>query len=309
MKHLTFPKPLLSGQTIVICNTSSHVPVSLQARFELVVKDLRTRGFQVIVDKWCLRAATAQEQAAALMWYLTDDKVSAIMPPWGGELAMAMLPHLDFEHLNNSLPKWLIGFSDISTLAVALSTLSGWATCHTTNLMQLNLAQPDLLTSRIFHNLSQSHFEQFSSEWAEEELMDWVNNTNDVFHLTKPTRWYTLTHENEFEISGRLIGGCLDTLHLNCHTGFFDLVNWQEKFKQDGTILYLENAELNSSQVHRALLSLKLSGLLNGLSGLILGRDYANGLSIKSRMNIRKYLRIYRILFYSMQILVILLLT
>lgn len=281
MKQLTFPKPLSPGQTIVVCNTSSHVPISLHPRFERVIKDLKTRGFHVIVDKWCLQLATAQEQAEALMRYLTDDKVSAIMPPWGGDLAMSMLPHVDFEQLSHSRPKWLIGFSDVSTLAVALSTLSAWATVHSSNLMQLNLAQPDLLTKCVFNHLSQLNFEQVSSQFAEEKSMSWLKNTNDIFHLTKPTRWYTLEHDNEFELSGRLIGGCLDTLHLSCHTGFFALANWKEKCKRDGTILYLENAELNSSQVHRALLSLKLSGLLDGLSGLILGRDNANGLSIK----------------------------
>ena len=281
MSGVFFPKPLVSGKKIAVCNVSSHVPESLHARFELVIADLRTRGFEVVIDKYSLIHATSEQKARAFQSYLQDDTVVAIMPPWGGDIAMEMLTHINFEILKEVEPKWLIGFSDVSTVAMALLSLLGWASCHTSNLMQLNLAQNDPLTKNTFEYLSQMQFEQESSEWAESALMDWVNHPDDTFKLTQETNWYSLSDKSSCHFTGRLIGGCLDTLHLLCCTRYFELTVLKNTHAKDGVILYLENAELTESQVYRALLLMRMSGMLDGLKGVIFGRDYKNSLDIR----------------------------
>ncbi len=54
----------------------------------------------------------------SLMSYLTDPDIKAVMPPWGGDLAMELLDLIDFDLLSRSKPKWFVGFSDLSTLSL-----------------------------------------------------------------------------------------------------------------------------------------------------------------------------------------------
>ena len=60
------------------------------------------------------------------------------MPPMGGELAMEILPLLDFGAIKNAKPKWLVGYSDVSTIACALTAKCNWATVdNKSNVQQL----------------------------------------------------------------------------------------------------------------------------------------------------------------------------
>ena len=59
---------------------------------------------------------------------LTDPGIRAVIPPWGGELAVELLPHLDLRAIA-STPSWLVGFSDISTLLLAITSATGMARC------------------------------------------------------------------------------------------------------------------------------------------------------------------------------------
>jgi muramoyltetrapeptide carboxypeptidase LdcA involved in peptidoglycan recycling len=64
-------------------------------------------------------SAPPAQRAHGLMRFLTDPAVSAIMPPWGGELAIELLRLIDFEALRSVSPRWLLGYSDLSTLVTA----------------------------------------------------------------------------------------------------------------------------------------------------------------------------------------------
>jgi muramoyltetrapeptide carboxypeptidase LdcA involved in peptidoglycan recycling len=86
--------------------------------------------------------------------FLSDPAVGAIMPPWGGELAIELLDLIDFAALSFMLPKWLLGYSDLSTLQLPLTLVSGWATAHGPNLMDLAPTQTDPLTTSTLRVLS-----------------------------------------------------------------------------------------------------------------------------------------------------------
>jgi muramoyltetrapeptide carboxypeptidase len=144
---LNFPAPLRPGDLIAVTAPSSGVPAPLHARLDLVIAHLRAQGYRVI-EGACLRAehkdasAPAAERAAELMRFLSDPTVAAVLPPWGGELATELLDRLDFEALRGLPPKWLLGFSDLSTLQLPLALCSGWSSAHGANLMDLVPTQP-----------------------------------------------------------------------------------------------------------------------------------------------------------------------
>ena len=139
---MKYPKPLQQGSTVAITAFSSGIAKKHDARFRVVRENLESRGFNVIVGK-CLYGQTkhvsapAQQRADELMSFLMDDEIDAIYPPWGGELAIELLPLIDFAKLQTAKPKWILGFSDISTIAAVFASKLRWATAHCSNLMDL----------------------------------------------------------------------------------------------------------------------------------------------------------------------------
>ena len=79
------------------------------------------------------------------------------------------------------------------------------------------------------------------------------------------------------QFSGRLIGGCVDTLMHTAGTAFADVAAFIQQHREsgDGTILYLENAGLSPTDWVRALHRLRWAGWLGGLAGVLIGRSAA----------------------------------
>jgi len=112
---------------------------------------LRDKGFDVVVGD-CINhpryvSAPATDRAAELSAMLVDPKVRAVIPPWGGELAIDLLPHLDWDQIAVSASTWFVGFSDISTLITPLTLRTGITTLHGNNLMDTPYAVPAPLLS------------------------------------------------------------------------------------------------------------------------------------------------------------------
>lgn len=113
-----FPPRLAPGDVIGVTAPSAGVPEHLHPRLELAIKNLKKRGYQVREGR-CLRSqhknksATKFSRVEELMSYLTDPDIKAVMPPWGGDLAMELLDLIDFDLLSRSKPKWFVGFSGL----------------------------------------------------------------------------------------------------------------------------------------------------------------------------------------------------
>ncbi|MGJ8581866.1 MAG: S66 family peptidase [Psychromonas sp.] len=281
---MKYPRPLDIGSKIGITAFSPGVPSGCHDRLDLVIKSLKDRGFEVL-EGINLRSnekhvsANARDRANELMTFLCDDSLDAIFPPWGGELAMEILPFLDFKKIAKAQPKWIIGFSDVSTILAVITTRLGWATAHTANLMQLHPKQDDSLTSKIFDYLNltdNAEFTQFSSDKYEVSGFSFAENPNATFNLTAQTLWKVLNkNDQNCEFSGRLIGGCFDTLSHIIGTEYFDIRSFVQQHNNEGVILYLENAEMSSTAYLRGLLSLKYKGFLKLVNGLLIGRNAA----------------------------------
>lgn len=65
---------------------------------------------------------------------MSANHINIIIPPWGGELLIEILDKIDFEQIKN---KWVVGYSDISALLLAITLKTGIATAHGTNLVDL----------------------------------------------------------------------------------------------------------------------------------------------------------------------------
>jgi muramoyltetrapeptide carboxypeptidase len=79
-----------------------------------------------------LMPATAQERAEDLEAAFVG--AGAVLPPWGGKLAIELIEYLDWDAIAEA-ETWFVGWSDISTLLMSLTVLTGVATLHGANLM------------------------------------------------------------------------------------------------------------------------------------------------------------------------------
>lgn len=279
-----FPKPLRPGNLIAVTAPSSGVTGAAIDRLDLVLKHLRHLGYRVIEGR-CLRgedkdaSAPRVARAEELSRFLNDGEVSAIFPPWGGELATEVLDCIDFEKLKSASPKWLLGFSDVSTIQLPLTLVTGWATAHGSNLMDLAPTQTDPLTSSVLSVLA-SDFRhpvlQRSSVMFQKKWIDYAVQVDIPLKLTEKTEWKRLDgSKRSLTFEGHLVGGCIDTVAWLAGTRYGDVPSFIRRAGRRGAIVYLENSEMSPPGLVRALLSLRRQAWFDGVSGLMLGRSAA----------------------------------
>ncbi len=225
-------------------------------------------------------SASADARAAELMRLLLRPDVAAIIPPWGGELAIELLDRMDFDALRSAPQKWVMGYSDTSTWLLPLTLRSGWATAHGPCLMDLVAGQNDALTATAMSALATPAggvIEQRASSHWQSKWTDFALVPNVTYALTEPTRWRCLNRPANAEVvcRGRLIGGCIDTLVHLAGTRFGNVAAFIDEHRSDGTLLYLENACMSPTDLVRAAYRLRWGGWLGGLSGLLIGRSAA----------------------------------
>ena len=136
---VVFPRPLRPGDRIGVTSPSSGVEEPLLPRLRAGIEALRARGYDVVVGD-CMdgtgpTSAPKEQRAAELTAMLAEPAIAAVVPPWGGVLAIDILDQLDWDTLAAAEPTWLVGFSDTSTVLLPLTLRLGWATLHGSNLM------------------------------------------------------------------------------------------------------------------------------------------------------------------------------
>ena len=140
-------------------------------------------------------SAPAADRAAELTAMLLDPAVRAVVPPWGGELAIDLLPLLDFAALAAAEPTWLVGYSDVSTVLLPLTLLTGIATLHSPNLMDTPYRVPEPLVHWLdaARTPAGGTIPQGSASHRQEKWADFRADPEvREMALTVPTRWQAL---------------------------------------------------------------------------------------------------------------------
>lgn len=297
-----YPAPLIKGSVIAITAFSAGIKASHEARYQHVVEGLKEKGFQIREGE-CLRgnhhyaSAPAEQRAAELMSFLLDDTVHAIAAPWGGELAMELLPLLDFNALLKAKPKWLFGFSDISTITSVLTFKLKWASAHSANLMDLSPLETNALTANTLNYLATmkgKSFTQISSSAYSQQWPDICAHPKailqDILQDIQATQWQWLVKpEDGRRVEGRLIGGCWDTLIHLFDTPYLDLAAYAQQC-DEGILLYLENVEMTPADLIRAILSMTFKGVFKHIDALLLGRSAFQGSDDKDELTYHEVL-------------------
>ena len=83
--------------------------------------------------------------------------------------------------------------------------------------------------------------------------------------------------DQDVTITGRLLGGCLDILQMYPGTPYDKVKEFNEKYKEDGLIWFLESCDLNIMSIRRALWQLKEAGWFANVKAFLFGRPLCHG--------------------------------
>ena len=274
---MKYPKLLQKGVTIGICAPSSGASgEKLSVRLDNAVRNIKALGYNVIetasvrCDDKCV-SASSEIRAAEFMSLYENPNVAAILPPWGGEFLMDMLPHLDFEKLASIPAKWVCGYSDMSNLTFSLTLKSNIATIHGSNLMNMGYARIHDADMRVFDVMSNHTTKQKSWDtWG--GYSSWDDFTGEVYNLDKPSSWKSLQGDECVSFEGMMIGGCMDTLCKLLGTRFAPVESFLDKYKQYGFIWTLESCEMEAPDIYRTFWQMRECGWFKHCNGIIIGR-------------------------------------
>ncbi|MGZ2370922.1 S66 peptidase family protein [Ancylomarina sp. YFZ004] len=201
---------------------------------------LESYGYEVILgehvfDEHHIFAGTDEDRAADLQIMIDHEEIKAIICARGGYGCIRIIDKLRFDGFERH-PKLLIGFSDITILHARLNHLH-FGSLHAT--MPINFTE----------NIADSTSVQKLMEYLAGELSSYQLKSHEL-------------NRNGFG-EAQLVGG---NLSIIC-----SLNATHNELNTHGKILFIEDLNEELYHLDRLILSLKLSGKLAHLEGLIVG--------------------------------------
>ena len=232
------PDYMKKGDKVALISPSYYTPME---NVEKTADVLRSWGLEPVVGPNVGKvvdgkyAGTVAERISDIRWALSDPSIKAIICNRGGYGTIQLIDQLTLAELKAS-PKWLVGFSDISTLH-GLLTRAGVMSIHGTMSSFLCKGGTDA-TSTLMRDLL----------------------------LGKVPRYEVPTHKQNItgKATGTLVGGNICTFAPNLGT------------QADATmgkdlILFVEEVEESMHNIDRQMRILQMNGVLNRCKGIILG--------------------------------------
>ena len=276
---MKYPKLLQKGDSIGICAPSNGASgESLSVRLDNAISNIKALGYDVIEAASTrfskkLVSASSETRAAEFMRLYENPDVTAIIPPWGGEFLMDMLPYLDFDRIATLPAKWICGYSDMTTLTFSLTLCSDVATIHGSNIMNMGYARIHDTDLRAFDVMSNPDIVQNSWDtWGKHSSYE--DFSGDAYILDKPSTWKSLQGETHTSFKGMMIGGCMDTICKLLGTRFAPVESFLNKYKQHGFIWTLESCEMDAPDIYRTFWQMRECGWFQYCNGIISGRPY-----------------------------------
>lgn len=277
---IQFPPALQPGDKVAVTAPSSGVTTQLHHLIHSMRDYLKSLDYEPVIgtsvwtDDKCV-SLPKKERAAELQAFLLDPDIKAIIPPWGGEFLMELLPLLDWAAIRTLPPKWILGFSDTSTLTFVYTLYTGYGSAHGPS--GVDIARADDETTARWYDLLTAQAGQPVEQQSSTHYQSTSDFSKPGFKLDAPTRWEILGQEKQasakVNVSGRLLGGCLDVLTPLIGTPWAPVSSFVERYGQeDGIIWYLESCEMNAADIYRHLWQLQQNGWFQHTRAVLIGR-------------------------------------
>ncbi|MBI5217500.1 MAG: LD-carboxypeptidase [Bacteroidia bacterium] len=232
------PPYLKKGDKIGIVATARKIT---EAEVMPAVEKLKEWGLEPVPGKNIFKesnqfAGTDDERASDFQEMLDDYSVRAILCSRGGYGTVRIIDKLNFDNYKK-IPKWLIGYSDVTVLHSYFNKILSCETIHAT--MPLNFPSDGVDNDSLL-TLKKVLFGELTEYKIE----------HDVFNRSG-------------EAMGKLVGGNLSIIYSLRGT-FIDVDTF-------GKILFIEDVDEYLYHIDRMMMNLKICGKLSGLKALIVG--------------------------------------
>ena len=232
------PNYLKAGEKVALISPSYYTPME---NVEKTADVLRSWGLEPVIGPNVGKkvdgqyAGTVAERVSDIRWALNNPDIKAIICNRGGYGTIQLIDQLTLAELKAS-PKWLVGFSDISTLH-GLLNCAGVMSIHGTMSSFLAKGGTDA-TSTLMRDLL----------------------------LGKVPRYELPAHPQNItgQATGTLVGGNLCTFAPN-------LGSQADATRGKDLILFIEEIEESMHNIDRQMRILQMNGVLDRCKGIILG--------------------------------------
>lgn len=205
-------------------------------------------GKNILAKQGDYAAGSPEQRAEDINMAFSDPEVKAIFTVIGGMVASQMLEKIDFENIKKN-PKIFAGYSDATTLQLAILAKTGLVTFHSPNAMSL----PDLRSQ----GYTMTNF--------------WRMLTTDGVGPIKPQSvWQKIRHG---KAEGVLFGGNLSCLCKLLGTPWDPIAASVDIFgKEAKYILFWEEDYEQFSEIMRNLWQVRNTGFFSRVSAMVVGK-------------------------------------
>ena len=273
---MIYPAFLKEKDTIGVTAPSDGITDKLKLkRLDNAIKSFKKLGFNIketpnVRKSFKGRSSSSKDQAKELESLYLDNNTKAIISASGGDFLLEMLSELDFSLIRNH-PKWLQGYSDPTGLLFTITTNLDIATIYADNFCVFGMKPWYKSLKNNIEILTGNIIEQESFPKYEKEKKETITGL-ETYNLTEKVFWKILTNEENINIKGRMIGGCLDIITDLFGTRFDKTEAFLEKYKEDGIIWYFDICELSSESIIRILWKLKDNDWFKYTKGILFSR-------------------------------------
>lgn len=237
-KEIIIPEHLKPGDTIGIIAPANYSNDSSKYEIDYLIE----KGFNIVYGKsfgnsWYGFGATDDVRADDINKMFSNKDIKAIFAIRGGYGTIRIVDKLDYENIKKN-PKIFMGYSDITTLLLAINEKTGLVTYH--GPMTVNFKDIPIETENSF--------------------VDTIQN-NKRINLLDYEKSYSIMKQGTAE--GEIIGGNLSLIVASLGTKY--------EINTDNKILFLEETNEATYRIDRMLQQLKLAGKLDKIKGIILG--------------------------------------
>ncbi|MGI8922943.1 MAG: S66 peptidase family protein [Fimbriimonadales bacterium] len=233
------PTAIAPGDTVAIVSPAS---ACVESNLANGIKLLEYRGYNLVFGKACydrcgFLAGADEARARDIHEAWFDPEIKGIVCSRGGYGAARLMPLLDLDRMA-ATPKLFAGFSDITTLHLALNH-RGLATLHAPMVYSFAKERP---------------------AWVAEMWFDAFEGNGPIALPEGASRGKTL---NEGSVEGEITGGCLCLL---C-----DSLATADPLDAEGKIVLVEDVDEPPHRVDAMLTHLLNAGVLQRAAGIVVG--------------------------------------
>ena len=252
---------------------------------DAAIKRFEGMGYKIVEGPNCRRddgigiSSTPENCGKELTDYYCSGDNDVLISCGGGELMCETLDYVDFEAVKKADPKWYMGYSDNTNFTFLLNTICDTASIYgpcagAFGMHELHPALEDAIKAFTGKLDKVSGYDKFELESLKDEEHPYA-----AYNLTETKELRLFMGENEMNrlpaFSGRLTGGCLDCLANLVGTKYDNVEAFNEKYKDEGIVWFLEACDLNVMSIRRALWNLDRAGWFKYAKGFIIGRPLA----------------------------------